>query len=347
MCYYTILNLTPSATQAEIKSAYRKLALIYHPDKQGDPIKFKELNNAYMTLSDPEKRAKYDCFGDDNKIEFDEQNNTYVIPIPLTLMQIYTGYIHKQKVITKKTCGDCILKMDTCPDCSGSGKIMQLVQHGPFMQQMQAKCPSCISGQKKREGVKYECLLCGGNGHCTGSKDIEIKFQPGNLDITKNIQVGELRYIFNGSITPHDIYTIKNQDLHCDIDVPLFNSLTETFSITLPFLDGTDLCISPDFMILPGDKYVIPGKGITKTSNLFVNFNVVFPEKITEKRKEYLKKMYNIEDKVINPLNKIKLVKYNPDMMRQEENMFGDRGGPFGMPFGVPGNVKVQNCSQQ
>ncbi len=65
--YYKILGVDKKASQAEIKKAYRKLAVKYHPDKaQGDKAseeKFKEINEAYEVLSDPEKRKKYDTLG--------------------------------------------------------------------------------------------------------------------------------------------------------------------------------------------------------------------------------------------------------------------------------------------
>lgn len=64
---YTTLEIAPGASEAEIKKAYRKLARQYHPDVNKDPKaeeKFKEINAAYEVLSDKDKRAKYDQYGD-------------------------------------------------------------------------------------------------------------------------------------------------------------------------------------------------------------------------------------------------------------------------------------------
>lgn len=62
--YYDILGVSKDASEAEIKKAYRKLAHTYHPDKKGgDEAKFKEVNEAYQTLSDPQKRQQYNQFG--------------------------------------------------------------------------------------------------------------------------------------------------------------------------------------------------------------------------------------------------------------------------------------------
>lgn len=62
--YYEILGITKSASADEIKKAFRKLAVQYHPDKDGgDEVKFKEANEAYEVLKDTQKRQRYDQFG--------------------------------------------------------------------------------------------------------------------------------------------------------------------------------------------------------------------------------------------------------------------------------------------
>jgi molecular chaperone DnaJ len=61
--YYKVLGVERSASQDEIKAAFRKKAHEHHPDKGGDEAKFKEINEAYQALGDAEKRQRYDQFG--------------------------------------------------------------------------------------------------------------------------------------------------------------------------------------------------------------------------------------------------------------------------------------------
>lgn len=61
--YYQLLDVSTDASQNEIKKAYRRLSILYHPDKSSDPDadeKMKKINEAYYVLSDPDKRARYD-----------------------------------------------------------------------------------------------------------------------------------------------------------------------------------------------------------------------------------------------------------------------------------------------
>ncbi len=73
--YYGLLGVSKTASDEEIKSAYRKLAKKYHPDlystaseaeKKAAEEKFKEISHAYSVLSDPDKRAAFDAYGDEN-----------------------------------------------------------------------------------------------------------------------------------------------------------------------------------------------------------------------------------------------------------------------------------------
>jgi len=64
--YYKILGVEKNASQDDVKKAFKKLAMQYHPDKpSGDEAKFKEINEAYQVLGDVEKRKRYDQFGAD------------------------------------------------------------------------------------------------------------------------------------------------------------------------------------------------------------------------------------------------------------------------------------------
>ena len=74
MDYYNVLGVDKSASDSEIKKAYRKKAKEYHPDKNGDPEKFKEVSEAYDVLGDKTKKQNYDQFGDPKGSPFGGRN---------------------------------------------------------------------------------------------------------------------------------------------------------------------------------------------------------------------------------------------------------------------------------
>ncbi|KKQ73414.1 MAG: Heat shock protein DnaJ domain protein [Berkelbacteria bacterium GW2011_GWB1_38_5] len=78
--YYEVLGVSKNASPDEIKRAYRKLALRYHPDKNKDHSngeRFKEINEAYQVLSNPQKKAQYDQFGSSDNFNYDDQSNPF------------------------------------------------------------------------------------------------------------------------------------------------------------------------------------------------------------------------------------------------------------------------------
>lgn len=143
--YYEILGLKPDANEAEIKRAFRRLSVKYHPDKNaGDPEahkKFIEVNKAYEVLTDKEKKQMYDMYGEDGlnqNFEMDAWGNkksnkgpNAKAEIRVTLEELYNGAI-KDYTISKnvicKTCrgtGDKEGNLRVCKHCNGKGVRMQ------------------------------------------------------------------------------------------------------------------------------------------------------------------------------------------------------------------------------
>jgi curved DNA-binding protein CbpA len=85
--HYADLGLPKNATAAEIKAAYRKLVIEHHPDKQGDPVKFRAVAEAYAVLGDPAKREAYDF----------DQKNARVVDLKTESMALVEEYFRQFK----------------------------------------------------------------------------------------------------------------------------------------------------------------------------------------------------------------------------------------------------------
>ena len=177
MDYYEILGVPKTATEAEIKSAYRKLAIQWHPDVNPDipdaERKFKEIGEAYSVLGDSEERAKYDNphAGSDNVLDhlinmmhmMQNQSPPLVIEHELNVWDIYKkGWNIDLSYTRKNLCGDCGGEGGSkdriqCPSCNGLGGSMTQTPMGTAF----SMCNRCNG---KKTIYADVCNTCSGVG---------------------------------------------------------------------------------------------------------------------------------------------------------------------------------------
>jgi molecular chaperone DnaJ len=205
MNYYEVLGLDKSASQDDIKKAYRKLALQYHPDRNPEneeaEAKFKQVNEAHSVLSDPGKRSSYDRFGvrDQNSRQTSDyypdieeilnhihmsgfssnprskrRGNNISMNMQVSLSEAVLGAKKKVQFSFRDLCNACgsrgYTKYDTCERCSGAG--MTVVDNGSNMRMM-STCPDC------KGAGEFQLDSC---GECKGHKTVEA-----NRDITATV----------------------------------------------------------------------------------------------------------------------------------------------------------------
>eukprot|EP00268_Persea_americana_P045684 TRINITY_DN466_c0_g1_i4.p1 TRINITY_DN466_c0_g1~~TRINITY_DN466_c0_g1_i4.p1 ORF type:complete len:418 (-),score=120.17 TRINITY_DN466_c0_g1_i4:400-1653(-) len=227
--YYDILGVSNSASQDELKKAYRKAAIKNHPDKGGDPEKFKELSQAYEVLSDPEKREIYDQYGEDALKEgmgggggshspFDifesffgrssfgggssrgrrqKQGDDVVHSLKVSLEDLYNGTSKKLSLSKNVLCPKCKGKgsksgaSGRCYGCQGSGTKISTRRIGPGMiQQMQHVCSDC-KGSGEVISEKDKCNQCKGNKVSQEKKVLEVHVEKGMQHGQKIVFEGE------------------------------------------------------------------------------------------------------------------------------------------------------------
>ncbi|XVE79151.1 hypothetical protein DITRI_Ditri14bG0035000 [Diplodiscus trichospermus] len=215
--YYEILGVSKNASQDDLKKAYKKAAIKNHPDKGGDPEKFKELAQAYEVLSDPEKREIYDQYGEDALKEgmgggaaahdpFDifssffggspfgggssrgrrqRRGEDVVHPLKVSLEDLYLGTSKKLSLSRNVICSKCNGKGSKsgasmqCPGCQGSGMKVSIRHLGPSMiQQMQHPCNEC-KGTGETINDKDRCLQCKGEKVVPEKKVLEVIVEKG------------------------------------------------------------------------------------------------------------------------------------------------------------------------
>lgn len=196
--YYEILGLQRSATEDEIKKAYRKMAKKYHPDRNpGDKEaeeKFKEAAEANEVLSDPEKRPLYDQYGHDweraSQDPFEalrkqqqrrrEKGKNVHIKVALTLQECYEGCVKEVPFNIQKTCGTCkgtrAKTSHTCTTCGGSGYRTVVQSFGTMHMQETVTCNACHG---RKFIIDEACDDCSGQGITIESELATVTFPRG------------------------------------------------------------------------------------------------------------------------------------------------------------------------
>jgi DnaJ family protein A protein 2 len=299
---YECLSVEKNASQDEIKKAYRKLAVKFHPDKGGDPEKFKEINAAYEVLGNPEKREIYDKYGLDGLKDggggmdpFEsifggllgggrrgagkpQQKKVKPIlkEIRVTLEDVYVGKMKTLSYERHKTCEPCGGKggkdAKKCTTCKGHGVVEKIVQLGPgFISSQRGMCSDC-----QGEGTCYDkanqCKTCKGKKINLEKKTVEVPIEqgaPNEHHITFTGEGDEIPGAMAGDlivrliIEKHPVFERKGADLFVQKKISLYEALTGV-TFTIEHLDGQKLNITtaPGEAIAPGTRKQLPKKGM-------------------------------------------------------------------------------------
>jgi molecular chaperone DnaJ len=227
-CYYEVLGVERTVDDDELKSAFRKLALKWHPDRnQGDAsseARFKEINEAYEILKDPEKRAAYDRFGHaafeqggvsgahdfgaafgprfsdlfDGLFGMGDRRSTRAegaadlrYNMEITLEEAFAGKMAQLRLPTSVSCEACSgtgAKVGTlpkaCPECGGAGHI----RYAQGLFTLERSCTSC---QGRGRVIDSPCPTCLGAGRVTHERTLSVNIPPGVEDGTRIRLAGE------------------------------------------------------------------------------------------------------------------------------------------------------------
>eukprot|EP00879_Flechtneria_rotunda_P002719 GHRR01002925.1.p1 GENE.GHRR01002925.1~~GHRR01002925.1.p1 ORF type:complete len:354 (+),score=95.01 GHRR01002925.1:160-1221(+) len=325
--YYDLLNVPKHANEQLIKRAYRKLALKYHPDKvtgtdaeKAEAAKqFAEINHAYETLSDPEKRQIYDQYGEeglrqhagqqgggrggpgnifdlffggggpfgggqDDGEERIPKGHDVVVDLLVTLKDLYIGKEFstvRDKPVLKPAAGTrrCKCKQKLVTRQLGPGMFQQ------FTQNVCEECPAVkLEREKDTITVHVEAGMVEGQ---------EITFFEEGEPMIDG-EPGDLR--FKVRTLPHTVFKRSSNDLLMNKSISLVDALTG-FSHEFEHLDGHKVVLAAGGVTRPGDVQRIEGEGMPlfnsdKRGALLVTYTVDFPAELTEGQKATVRTLF-------------------------------------------------------
>jgi molecular chaperone DnaJ len=329
--YYEILGVARSASDADLKKSFRQLAMQYHPDRNpGDKVaeeRFKEANEAYAVLSDPDKRAHYDRFGTagpgggfesgfgtifedifENFFAGGDRRRTRArsgedlqYEMKLTLEEVASGVETKIQVPRLESCARCHgtgsepgTAPSTCETCRGRGEVR--LSQG-FLT-VARPCPKCY-GQGQIN--KHPCQTCRGEGRQRAERTLQVKIPPGiedgmQLRLTKEgsggLQggpPGDLYVLVR--IQEHELFVRDGADLYCEIPVT-FPQLALGHEIQVPVLNGTQTLTVPAGT-QPNEILRLRGQGLPRLrerrrGEACYRLILEVPRKLTAKQREAL-----------------------------------------------------------
>ncbi len=342
MNFYEIFDLPKTATQEEIDKQYRKLAMKYHPDRNlGDDSaveKFKEMQEAFETLSNPAKRAYYDQHGfpqGKRPSPHTQQNDFYrsvfnqffgnetrgrhvQVRLDVELNELLNESIRtvtytKQKIC--KVCRGCgASSFKTCSRCHGSGQTTS-TENGSFV--FTTPCTNC-QGQGRTDAVR--CSECSGTGKgIINECKIDIKI-PAGIDNGMQIRVrGAGEEGFDGDppgdlfvvilIKEHEFFKREGSDLIMDIPVN-YSTLVAGGIILIPTLENTFMSVKVPPGTQNSTRFRLKGRGMPNMHNprqvgdILASVKLEVPPILNSDYKELLEKLREIEE--MNPSPKVK-----------------------------------------
>ena len=316
--YYAVLGVNKNATEKDIKQAYRKLARKYHPDvNPGDKsaeAKFKEINQAHEVLSDPEKRKKYDQFGENWQYADQfakaggQQRATWDFgrrgtPSDFGDQAGAEGFGDVFDSILRDFGGRTARRPQRGQDLEYPVEVsLEEAYRGTMrMLEMQGEepCPTC-----KGKG----CRTCGGAGTVRRSRRLEVKIPQGVREGSRvriagkggpgqmGGEAGDLYLLI--SVKPDDRFQRTEDDLHVDVPVLLTDAILGGV-VEVPTLEGKKLALKLPPETQNGKVFRLAGQGMPRLGNntkgdLYAKVKVVLPTRISAKEKELFQQLKSL-----------------------------------------------------